>query len=377
MASVVIPPSITVSDSFSAEQVAAYKKDASRNFSMTNSGPDSMANEPSKNIGSLPGNFDKKEGKINTVDIVKNYRWTLSEIGNRTDIPYIELAEHRNDESMLMKQFGYYVKGSKDAAKDASWLASTRGILDVYEEMFPDNPTSWKYRFPYFAKSVFELTTPEWKQVDPAGGAISGAANGLAGILDSLGATSAGAVVRGAIASGNVLAAGAELTLKGTNPHVGIVDRPRIFENHAERAITVQFPLYNTVDQGDWVRNRDFYYRFASQNLFAKKNFITGVPPVFYRVYVPGQYFSFASCVTNINIENLGNTRMMDSKYVIPDAFQVSITLQEMLMPSLNQYQALVNGSAWSNVNVINTYPSPKTTAPVAWTSLLANAKAT
>ena len=131
------------------------------------------------------------------------------------------------------------------------------------------------------------------------------------------------------------------------------MDRPRIFTAHSERAVTIEFPLYNTADSADWIKNRDFYYRFASQNLFAKRDFITGLPPAFYRVYVPGQYFSFASCVTNINITNLGNIRTFDDSYIIPDAFQVSITLSEMLMPSLNQFQALVTGDAQNKVNVL------------------------
>ena len=86
-----------------------------------------------------------------------------------------------------------------------------------------------------------------------------------------------------------------------------------------------------------------------SQNLFNKRDYITGYPPCYYRVFVPGQYFCFASCVTNIAVENLGNIRMMKtgtSHVAVPDAYQVKLTLTEMVIPSLNQFQSLFTGEA-------------------------------
>ncbi len=92
-----------------------------------------------------------------------------------------------------------------------------------------------------------------------------------------------------------------------------------------------------------------------SQNLFNKRDYITGYPPCYYRVYVPGQYFSFASCVTNFSVENLGNMRLMNAggkEVNVPDAYQVKITLNEMVMPSLNQFQALMTNDAQQRVTV-------------------------
>ena len=313
--------------------------------------------------GSLPVNFDQLTPT--EVNIVKKYRWTLSDVSERDDIPYIRLTEHRYNESMLKRQALFYSKGISNAAGDAVSTAgniaagtkdsgSTRAILDVYDEIFPDNPTGFSYVLPYFSKTQFELSTPQWQQVDGIGEAIQGAMGGLAGTLDKL-KLPGGDLLKGAAAVTEAAGAAAELGLKALYPVVGIVDRPRIFTNHAERSVTVSFPLYNTVISGEWAQNRNFYYTFASQNLFAKRNFITGLPPVFYRVLVPGQYFSFASCVTQINIENLGNVTMESYsgyEYIIPDAYQVTVTLTEMLMPSLNQYQALANGDAASRVRV-------------------------
>ena len=326
--------------------------------------------------GSLPKSFDQVNAEVyksKTVDIVRGsgkiqYRWTLSEILNRNDIPYIQLTEHRNNESMVKRQTMFYAKGifgEGSAANNAianarnNSAAATVGMLDVYEEIWPDNPTGWTYKFPYFSKTQYELTTPEWQQVDGIGQALGEAAGGLGDTLANMGLAGAAKLVRGGAAAASAATAAAELGLKALYPVVGIADRPRIFTSHSNRDITIQFPLYNTVNSGDWANHRNFFYTFANQNLFAKRDFITGLPPVFYRVYVPGQYFSFASCVTNFGVENLGNTRLLPygeggslQEFIVPDAYQISITLTEMTMPSMNQHQAVVNGDALNRVNV-------------------------
>ena len=141
------------------------------------------------------------------------------------------------------------------------------------------------------------------------------------------------------------------MALKLSSPVVGAVDRPSQFKEHSERSITIEFPLYNTIKPQDWTKNRDFWYIFASQNLFLKRDFVTGLPPVFYRIFIPGQYYCHAACVTKFEVTNLGNIRAYED-YLVPDAYQVSITLQEMLMPSLNQFQAVITGQAAGRVTV-------------------------
>jgi hypothetical protein len=54
--------------------------------------------------------------------------------------------------------------------------------------------------------------------------------------------------------------------------------------------------------------------------------------------------------MTNIVAKNLGNVRMING-YVVPDAYQVTLTLSEMVMPSKNQLFAASEGEARSFVN--------------------------
>jgi hypothetical protein len=297
-------------------------------------------------IGSLANTFD--QDYATAIDIASRYPWTTSNVFNRDDIPFIQLIEHRNEESLMKRQFAYYTQGIGQVVGNTT-NSSSKGLLDVYEEMWPDNPTNWIYRFPYFDKKQFELSTPQWRKVDEPGQIIKAAGSGLASFAKNLGGEVLAKGIDFVSSGVDAAQAVAEAGLAFASPLVGMVDRPRIFTEHSERSVTIQFPLYNTLDPNDWLKNKKFFMAFAGQNHFNKRDFITGLPPVWYRVYVPNQYYSHASCVTNFTVENLGNTRLEKhgaEGVIVPDAYQISITLTEMLMPSLNQFQAAFNGDA-------------------------------
>lgn len=330
-----------------------------------------------KNIGSAAATFDSKTPQ-QPFNILKDYCWTLSDRTNAdNEIPYIVLTEHRNTEAAIMRMVKFYGGGAIDTTATAlgdlgarltenvTSEKSAKGILEVYNDIFPDKPTNLKYIFPYFSKSYFQLQTQPWNNLDGSA-ATQGAgdvAGGASKILTGLGKTNAAKQLDLASAIGGAALNVGETALKAMYPLVGVADRPRIFSGHSERSVTIEFPLYNTRHHEDWWKNQEFIHTFATQNLFNKRDFITGLPPVYYRVLVPNQYFSFASYVSDFSVENLGNVRIMygssDSEgvpsgygYPVPDAFQVKITLTELLMPSLNQYQALISGDALKRVQV-------------------------
>jgi hypothetical protein len=307
------------------------------------------------------GIFDLNGAK-QTVDVVRNYPWTLSKKIGRDDIPEIILQEHRNEESAIKRNLfrtwsgvlDTLVEGVGQAVGGTNGGATSGGtnMLNVYEDIFPDNPTGYTYYMPYFSKTFLDLTSSQWEQLDDIGASIDnllqGTGNMLKGPLNLLepGMGDSAQKITGALAQGRqALEGGYETVLKTQYPVVGVFDRPRIFTSHTEREIKIEFPLYNTISENDWKKNRDLVYRLMTQFLYIKTSYITGFPPVFYRVLIPGEYFSFASCVTNFNISNAGNIRKLYG-FNVPDAYQFSITLKEMCMPSLNQFQSMTTGEA-------------------------------
>ncbi len=352
------------------------------------------AQQPTTPVAAQPPLSDKpitNDYDGTTENVVGSYPWTISKIKNRNDIPRIVLYEHRNTEPTIKRQMLFYGLGlasqgsteaknllaklpmvggmfsglsemSSNAANSALEYAgvkakTTGGMLDVYREIFPDSTTYNRYIFPYFTKTYLELTSSRWEQMDDIGDSIDKMAGGAGQAIEEAGKLIGMDKTASAIAGGIDLArgglkAGAEISktyLRGQYPIVGIFDRPRIFSSHSERDVTIEFPLYNTIHPDHWAKNRKLIHKMMTQFLYIKQSYITGIPPVFYRVLVPGQYYSFASCVTNFKVENLGNIRLIEGINV-PDAYQISLTLSELCMPSLNQFQAMESGEALNYV---------------------------
>jgi hypothetical protein len=277
-------------------------------------------------------------------NILKEYPWTLSNVKDRTDIPEILLKEYSIDESSIKRQILFYASGISGTLEDLTNKGATEDFnISVYDEIFPKSKgAEARYVFPYFTKNQFELNTSAWQQFDGIGQAAGQISSGLQTLAGGTN-TALGKAIGFASKGVEAATAAGEFALKTQYPVTGIADRPRMFTSHGERSITIQFPLYNTISLPDtkepvWRKNFEFLRSFMEKNLFMKRNFITGFPPRFYDVLVKNQYYSVASSVTNITVENLGNTRVLDG-HVVPDAYQVSITLVEMAMPSFNQFQ--------------------------------------
>lgn len=273
-------------------------------------------------------------GNNGSINILRDYIWTLSNRANQ-EIPYIILREYQMSEALIKQQVDRYTgliaQGAANIvnAVTGGKSAQSQSMLSVYKDMLPKQPTKFVYTFPFFEKTAIELST-SWKDIADAGNAIS-----------KLGDTAA-ALVKGMQVAGSVAAA-------VTSPSIGIQDRPKIFESHTDRTININFTLYNTVRSEDYVKNKNFIQLFTTQNLFNKRDYITGKPPVFYDVLVPGQYFSYASHVSNLRVENLGNIRMLGGE-IVPDAYQIQISLTEMMKPSRNQFEAIFTGEGSGNV---------------------------
>lgn len=291
----------------------------------------------------VPGTLP--DGLIN-VAANKDFKWTLSRVND--EVPYIRLNEYKCVDSSIKRQYAFYTQLTKSTIANArgSVLSDMREVLDAYRDIWPkDKPTKFVYKFPYFSKTNMELSTEPWAALDSVGESIKKVVGGLGKAVGLENVTSA--LNKGL----EGLEAATDFAQMVRYPAVGVTDRPKIFMAHNDRSITISFTLLNTINQGDWKNHRDLIYLLMSQNLFNKRDFTTGVPPVFYDIHIPGQYYCYAACMTNIKVENLGNQRLLYGTYIVPDAYQVELTLTELVKPSKNQFEAVVNGSAGMQVN--------------------------
>lgn len=295
------------------------------NLTTSNSAPADASN--AKTTAAIdPLYLGRNYGEMNVID---SYRWTLSENFNKDEVPRVILIEYEVDESTIQTQLEFYLSQAKNVITDSS------NPLAVYENLYPRKSTGNYYVFPYFSEVNFEVTTPVWGTLDT----LPQMAKGVEGIAGFLGGEKAAEAV-GAVISGASKMGG--LAMGALYPQVGIMDRPRLWQSHDFRTIEIKFPLFNTYHEDDWKKNRGLCWTLINSNLFQKSSFITGVPPVYYEVKIPGQHYSYASCVTNLKIYNRGNMRMLNeggSKAIVPDAFEVVMTLTDMVMPSRNLFQ--------------------------------------
>lgn len=271
-------------------------------------------------------------------NVVKDFRWSLNERiygqgdGALDEVPYIFLREWYVDESTILNQVEYYLSGA-----GAEAVKNSEDPMSPYNGLFPHNTEGNSYYFPYFDETNFELNTPSWASLDTLEAASKAASSGM-GLL----AGKSAAEVTQAVIQGGAAAAGA--ALGAIYPRVGIMDRPKLWQSHDYRTINVKFPLFNTVRSTDWIANRGLCWTLVNQNLFSKVNMVVGVPPVYYELFIPGQHYSYAASMTNLTIHNRGNMRKLsdgNKACIVPDAYEVSMTFTDMVMPSRNLFQQM------------------------------------
>lgn len=267
-------------------------------------------------------------------NVIEDYRWTLSQPKSFSEIPSVILTQFEVDESTIVTQISYYARAAYKAG------TGNQDPLGPYQGLFPKKEPTGRYQFPYFSDVNFEINTPVWQSLDTLGEMGKAVQSGIGTIFGEKVAGYAGQI-------GSALAGAGMATMAAVYPKVGIMDRPRLWQNHDFRSINIKFPLFNTYDPNDWEKNRRLCWMLINDNLYTKRDFITSIPPVFYEVEIPGQHFSYASCVTNLTVYNRGNMRMLKDSSgkdcVVPDAYEINMTLTDMVMPSKNLFQAVGN----------------------------------
>lgn len=260
-----------------------------------------------------------------SVDVVFNYPWTLTPLAGRTETPWAELTEFRILQSSFLNSARYYAQGliQQTGATDSIYLDRMNGYAGLCDFT---NPTGFHYLFPYFSETSNEVES-SWTGLDFL--------EKIKGAADAVGAGGAVDLVS------KVFKFKQELTY----PRVGVADRPKLWESSTPRSININFPLFNTLENIDIKKNWDLCYLLLYQNMFNKRDFITSIPPVFYTVHIPGQFFSIAMYVSNLKIYNRGNIRGMnlDGKRInVPDVYEIDMTLTDMIMPSQNMLAELL-----------------------------------
>ena len=323
----------------------------------------------------------RTEGDIPVrINIAKNHAWTNSPPNAREEIPVLTLQEQRIAINPTINQIAYNVMGfsdkatgalqaSKDIVSSIKNASDGGGVSDKvmkaterkykefaaedvnpqkpYDFLYTTQPTGFSYTLPYFSNTMRSGNL----------GFGTGGEQAPGGILSSLG-------------FGDLAEGIGEVTksLNLTAPGV-YIEQPKFYNfTGRESSYTVQFPLLNTGTYEDVLKNWQFLFLLTYQNMPNRISRDQIEPPVIYTARIPGMWFSRYAAITNLTVEFQGARRMMKLdvptlshilgpqgesdtqsgsktfETIIPDAYNVSITVAELFGETKNMaYEVLSN----------------------------------
>jgi hypothetical protein len=339
-----------------------------------------------KNLG------DELTPKLPLIDVVQDFPWTLTPTRSeaRKEAPFIYLREWLQLDTQINQcllpygreritipslpqgnSLGLNVFEQLSIAQETiKGLFETIDLIDpeqLYSGLFDHlNSTDFIYKLPFFTEEYFSMQN-NWAGVDVIDDILKLQSQGLGlgkGLFNVL--TKKRSDTNNQTNKENIdpilklpytLRQFEIFNLQSASPTVGLMDPPHVWKSTNNRQYSFSFPLYNIDATNDSksesliLKNWEFCYLLTYQNLINKGNFYTAIPPVFYEVTIPGIHYCKASYMSNISIENIGNIRLMqlpvngDAKVDVnvPDGYLITITMNDLLMPSKNLLHAAVN----------------------------------
>jgi len=332
------------------------------------------------------------------VDVVNNFYWTYSNLagGNgisRAEVPNIELVEKRILTNALVNQAIYSTGTAARSISDASTAlrafiggASDRfgilqglskllggvannvnnlvtgvgnvtglskvtngyaGVLGPYDGLYFTEPTGWTYNFPYFDNTQTDLMnnfSDQGNTMPLLGQAYTQAVDEIVSMANTL------------------------MLKPGT-----YIEKTKFYDFPIEGdPITFSFPLINTgsVTFDDVVRNWQLVFLLTYQNRPSRLSRDLVEPASIYEINIPGiKYSPFAymkslkvdfvgsrrSITIPVNIMSLNSTSPTEISTIIPDAYNITITLQCMVAETRNiMFASLTNKNNIVSVNGSN-----------------------
>jgi hypothetical protein len=271
----------------------------------------------------------------NMGNVYKNYHWSVNNPNQEhiNDVPIVILTEFQSNTGPALENMAYTARTVKALAQQALATPNPNPYLHIYNGVKTYNI----FQLPFLA-SYNHTISNTWDSPDESKGKDA-QTKGREGIAKMI-----GFFQRGVIEERKVW--------KGTG-------------GGARYAFT--FTLYNTYDPYvDIPKNLNFIRTLVHNNLPDRTSFGTMLPPCFYTLEIPGVRYAPMVVLEGINVNNIGqiNRRVIpimndsgsyeDSEVNIPDAWEITISVCELLSESRDIYNATFDSSYRSKVSVIS-----------------------
>ena len=347
-----------------------------------------LTRDPKKLTGNLPGTgilpqrayTDTSPGAASDIiDVVATFPWTINPPESRITVPYASLIEKRiivnsNVSNLINSIFTSFdsVNSStnltttvqnllnkanqsdsniaKAAAKEVQTALDTfsdvynnssfkqayslnNPILAPYDFLYGTEYTGFNYKIPYLGDD-YNTATLDF------GGQSENVLGGLAEIAQNIAGGMAG-------------------ILGGLKPGTYIEKSKQFSMGETGRSIELKFPLLNTRKTTDITRNWQLIFGLIYQNRPGRYTRSVIDLPVIYQVQIPGVVYMPFAFISNLSVKFLGSRRLMNISVpiqtgssdstvlntIIPDAYEVSITLNGMNEETRNFLYASVQSS--------------------------------
>jgi hypothetical protein len=243
-------------------------------------------------------------GENGIADVVNNYRWSVS---NKKialeEVPRIYITEYQQSSGSIRQGMAFWANQSK-VLDDGKTRDPYIGLYQVDSSEIGN-----EYILPYFGTYHHSIESA-WGE-------------------------NKGSLAAAAEAGLNLAAQQATQAL----PSAGI-ESAKMYEGSSPRSYQFTFYLFNTVEPDtDIKKNQLLIKSMINNNLVDKVDVIAQRPPAICEVEIPGVRGRTIAVMSAINIVNVGQINYMpEYGGNIPDAYEISITIQELLVESRQIY---------------------------------------
>lgn len=236
-------------------------------------------------------------------NVVDLYNWSasLSPLA-RKEVPYIEITEFQQNLSSITQSLNYFASTVDKSLGDG-------GTSDPYAGLYGISSTERgnTYKFPYLNNYHHNITNSWGENKGVIGSSIKALSEAITSIA------------------------------KIAYPSAGI-EGQKTWEGSTPATYNFTFHLLNTINpKKDIKKNTKLIHALINNNLLDKMDFVALRPPAICQVWIPGVRAVNVAVMNNINIQNIGqmNRMSVDGKLImVPDAYEITINIQELLTES-------------------------------------------
>lgn len=278
------------------------------------------------------------------INVSREFSWTMN--NERDEVPRVILKEFQQNNSALVQRSSYFLSQTV--------MTAPGEVLGAYKGLYATDDTGFYYDLPniqgdYMSTGPNKFGEEQKKFEDLAQQAGNVIGTMLGGTDTMLGgaASTIGGLPANTIKLGNLLMDSVGKSKEiGQNDGAGYyTEQPQFYQHGGNsRNYEITFPLFNTGDYDDMIRNFQLAFMLVYQNLPNRQSKQLIMPPCIYEVTVPGVSYTPYAYMQSVDVRFVGSRREMtipvpfgsDSNFqairvTIPEAYDIRLNVQELV----------------------------------------------